>query len=167
MTDTPEPPRTRSYQGARTVPAGVMIVSEWRDGQWHSRVDGVLSGARFAGDRRQRQLMRDGDTLKLYLWTGFKLHLRKRYVDDYALNVRNDPPSVYVVHRIPAPGELEPFLVTVSMDEAQKLDAPELRDPEEHVTGVPMPPEVYRWVEEFVLDHYEPRKPKGKRRQES
>ncbi|MFO7857939.1 MAG: DUF3305 domain-containing protein [Ectothiorhodospiraceae bacterium] len=161
------PASTTSYQGVRTIPVGVMIASERQDDGWHSRVDGVVSGHRFQAESPQRQCMREGEGLRLDLWTGFRLHLRKRFVNDYALNIRNEAPSVYVVHRCPEPGAMEPFLVTVSMDEAQKLDAPELRDPADHVARAPMPPEVYRWVEEFVLDHYEPRKPKGKRRQES
>lgn len=162
MTSAPDEASAGSYQGARVVPVGVMVASEWASEAWHHRVQGVVSGQRFAGDRPSKQLMRDGETLRLYLWTGFRLHLYRRYVNDYALNIRNDAPSVFVVHRRPGPDGLEPFAVTVSMDEAQKLDAPELRDPDEHISKVPMPPEVYRWVEEFVLDHYEPPKRKGK-----
>ena len=155
-----------SYHGMQSIPVGLMMASERVDGQWRSRVDGVLAGARFEAEQPQRELVRDGETLRLYLWKGFRLHLRKRYVDDYSLNIRNEPPAVFVVGRYTAPGELQPFLVTLSMDEAQKLDAPELRDPDEHVVQAPMSPEIYRWLEEFVLDHYQPRKPKGKRRQE-
>lgn len=155
-----------SYKGVRTVPVGVMVASEWASDHWESRIDGVLSGARFAAERPQRELVRDGGNLQLHLWRGFRLHLYKRYVDDYSLNIRNEPPAVFVVCRVPARGHLEPFMVTLSMDEAQKLDSPELRDPEDHVIQVPMPPEIYRWLEEFVLDHYRPRRPKGKRRQE-
>lgn len=158
---------TGSYHGATTVPVGVMVVYERHGAEgWRARVDGVVAGARFAAEHPEQRVMRDADGLRLTLWTGFRLHLRKRYVNDYSLNIRNDPPVVFVVYRVPAPGELEPFLVTVSMDEAQKLDAPELRDPDEYVARAVMPPEIYRWVEEFVLDHYEPRRPKGKRRQE-
>ncbi len=141
-----------------------MVACERGNGGWRCRVSGVVSGVRFSGDNPRRQLVRDGGDLKLYLWTGFHFRLHRRYVDDYALNVRNQPPVAFVVYRLTRPEELEPFMVTVSMDEAQKLDAPELRDADEHVARVVMPPEIYRWVEEFVLDHYEPRKPKGRRR---
>lgn len=166
MTSVPEQGETGSYRGARVIPVGVMVASELGPDGWSSHVQGVVSGQRFAGERPEKQLMRDGETLQLHLWTGFVLHLYRRYVNDYALNVRNDSPSVFVVHRFPQPGDLQPFMVTVSMDEAQKLDAPELRAPDEYVSRIPMPPEVYRWVEEFVLDYYEPKKPKGQRRQE-
>lgn len=166
MSTVPDDIQAGSYQGARSVPVGVIVACEHGDAGWVCRLNGVVSGSRFSSESPQRQLIRDGDGLRLYLWTGFRLRLHKRYVDDYSLNVRNDRPAVFVVYRVPAPGELEPFMVTVSMDEAQKLDAPELRDPDEHVAGLPMPAEIYRWLEEFVLDNYEPRKPKRKRRRE-
>lgn len=166
MSSVQEGAKPASYHGMTSIPVGLMMASERVDGQWRSRVDGILSGARFEAAQPQQELVRDGEGLRLYLWKGFRLHLRKRYVDDYSLNIRNAPPAVFVVGRYTAPGEFQPFLVTLSMDEAQKLDAPELRDSHEHVVQARMPPEIYRWLEEFVLDHYEPRRPKGKRRRE-
>lgn len=129
------------------------------------RVMGLVVGERFASDQVSRLRMRSGPEGDLYLWMGFSLRLRIPQATDYSLNIMAARPSVYVIAR-GEPDGLTPLKATVSLDEAQNLDATDLRDSSEQVYPVAMPPEVYRWVERFVLDHYVPRKRKarGKKR---
>ncbi|MEX0730843.1 MAG: DUF3305 domain-containing protein [Aquisalimonadaceae bacterium] len=129
------------------------------------RVMGVVVGDRFASDDVRSLRMRSGPEGDLYLWMGFSLRLRIPKATDYSLNIMAERPSAYVIARHEDDG-LRPLHVTVSLDEAQNLDATDLRDSSEQVYPVVMPPEVYRWVEEFVLEHYVPhkRKRRGKKR---
>lgn len=131
--------------------------------RWH--ILGVVIGQRFASNEIRSLRMRsvpEGDT---YMWMGYELRLRKASVEDYALNVNSPTPTVFVVATRTAEG-LQPLQVTVSLGDAQNLDATDLRSVDETVHRAAMPPEVFRWLERFVLDHYVPRKRKhrGKKR---
>lgn len=123
--------------------------------QW--RVQGVVIGQRFASDEIRSLQMRSAPEGDLYMWMGYQLRLRKASVEDYAYNVNSPTPTVFVVSR-QTPEGLRPLQVTVSLDEAQNLEATDLRSADETVHRVAMPPEVFRWLERFVLDHYVPRK---------
>jgi hypothetical protein len=148
------------------LPASVMVMRDL-DGESETwRIGGVVVGQRFASDEIRSMRMRSGPGGDIYMWQGYQLRLRLGSVSDYALNVNSPTPEVFIVARRDADG-LRPLLVTVSLDEAQNLDATDLRGADETVHQVPMPPEVFRWLEKFVLDHYVPRtrnKKRGKRR---
>lgn len=128
--------------------------------QW--RVQGVVVGQRFASDQIRCLRMRSAPEGDLYMWMGYHLKLRKASVEDYAYNVNSPEPVVFVIARQDEADGLRPLQVTVSLDDAQNLDATDLRSVDEQVARVAMPPEVYRWLERFVLDHYVPRKRKRK-----
>ena len=131
------------------------------------KVSGVVVGEQFAADARSGVMVRSGPGGNLYLWRGFSLRLRATQAEDYALNLGADSPEVFVIARFDPETGVEPLQVTVSLDEAQNLDSTELRAADEIVLSAPMPAEVGRWVEAFVVQHYEPRrkgKGRGKRR---
>ncbi len=140
------------------------MVAEGGPRRWS--VQGVVVGERFASDTVRCLRIRSAPEGDLYMWTGFSLRLRPPLVDDYALTINASQPKVHVIASLVESAELRPLKVTVSLDEAQNLDATDLRDPGQQVFQVPMPPEVFRWLEHFVLDHYQPkqRKARGKRR---
>ncbi|SEO67025.1 Protein of unknown function [Aquisalimonas asiatica] len=142
------------------LPAAV-IIAQAASGR--AEANGVVVGKRFATERRQSTCIRSAEEGSLYMWSGYHLQLRKAQAEAYYLNIRGDSPSVFVVGRNGADGFV-PERLTVSLDEAQNLDATELRDAGETVMRVAMPAEVYRWVEGFVLKHYEPRRKGGKGR---
>jgi hypothetical protein len=54
---------------------------------------------------------------------------------------------------------LRPFQVTLSYDEAASY-----MEVDEPVFSLPMPPEVYRWLEGYVLEHYVPERKKKRKR---
>lgn len=153
-----------ALDGRRELPVAVVmaeVIQGQQPGWWPV---GVVAGARFAADKPGRSLMREAADGRQWLWQGFRLRLRPQEAGDYALNLGSDRPTVFVVCGRTADGELRPLSTTISLAEAQDLDAPELRHHSEEVHRVPMPGEVYHWVEHFVLDHYQPRRRKGKRR---
>lgn len=127
------------------------------------QVTGVVVGEQFASHERSGVCVRSGPAGKLYLWRGFSLRLHSAQAEDYALNLGGDRPEVFVIARFDPKTGVEPFEVTVSLDQAQNLDATELRSADEIVLGAPMPAELGRWLEAFVTAHYQPRR-KGKGR---
>jgi hypothetical protein len=145
-----------------------IIVGQPGNSDQHRRpwIQGIVAGARFASEDVHCERIRSGPEGDLYMWTGFTLRLRVSQANDYAYNINNEQPRIYVIADLDGSSGLRPLKATVSLDEAQNLDATELRDAGQQVLPVAMPPEVYRWVEHFVLDHYQPRqrKVRGKRR---
>ena len=57
-------------------------------------------------------------------------------------------------------GPLRPLIVTLSYDEAASY-----LESDDIVESVAMPAELYRWVENFVLEHYLPQKKKKRKRE--
>ncbi len=138
-----------------------VVVATGSDGK--VEVQGVVAGKRFASAERSVTRMRSGPEGTLDLWSGYRLRLHKDQAEAYYLNIRADAPTIFVIGRHEPEG-FAPQVVTVSLDEAQNLDATELRDPRDAIFRVAMPGEIYRWVEAFVLNHYEPRRKGGKGR---
>jgi hypothetical protein len=68
-------------------------------------------------------------------------------------------PSVFVVCRPEDSGELRTVHVTPSHDAAEAY-----MQGDGQVFAVAMPPEVYRWVEAYVLEHYVPEKRQKRKR---
>jgi len=148
-------------------PVGVVIVAprhSVRMADW--RVAGVLTGERFAAQQRERRLLRSGPDADWLLWVGFEVRLEASEVEDYVLNLSHEQPSVYVVTRWEAVRGLVPVEVTLSLGQAQQMDATDLRSSEESVHAVPMPAELGHWLAAYSEQHHEPRvrKARGKRR---
>lgn len=152
---------TQQWTDESVLPVSVIVN---RPAAGAARVMGVVVGERFASQEPRCLRMRSGPEGDIHMWLGFSLRLRKPQVDDYALNINSPNPVAFVIACTDAESGLRPVQVTVSLDEAQNLDGTELRDIDESVHRVAMPPEVFRWVEHFVLDHHVPRQRKGKGR---
>lgn len=159
---------TGEWQADSILPVSV-VTGHLRQTEQHRgwSVQGIVVGERFASDEVRRLRIRSGPEGDLFMWTGFKLRLRTAQANDYALNINTEQPRVYVIADPNDTDGLRPFLTTVSLDEAQHLDSPELRDVTHHVYSVTMPPEVFRWMEHFVLDHYRPKRRKSRGKQRS
>lgn len=96
------------------------------------------------------------------LYTGFTLKLHRDEAESYYFNLRGERPSLFVICSDDETGGLTPFLVTCNYDEATAH-----MEVEEHVFSLPIPPEVYRWIEQFVVKHYRPSQKKKKRKREN
>ena len=73
----------------------------------------------------------------------------------------SDNPQAFVICRNEEEvnDQIQPFLVTLSSDEANSY-----MEVDELVYSVKMPAELYRWVEQFVLEYYIPVKKKKRKR---
>ncbi len=92
------------------------------------------------------------------LCPGFRLRLHRDEAESYYMNLTGERPAIFVICRQEDDEALEPFLVTLSYDEASSY-----MEVEDAVFSVPMPPELYRWLEAFVLQNYVP-EPRKKRK---
>ena len=73
--------------------------------------------------------------------------------ESYYHNIKSPDPGCYVITRDNDEGAPVPYIVTLSFDEANAY-----LECEGEAFTVPIPPELYRWTEEFVLQNYMPEK---------
>src|SRR5581483_3141897 len=81
--------------------------------------------------------------------------------DAYYFNIIGQNPSLYVYCDPDDTGEPRPRAIT-----AEYIDAISHAEAGNTMYAVPMPPEVYRMVERFVLEHYAPEEPRLNRKRE-
>ena len=96
------------------------------------------------------------------MWPGFQLTLYKDDAESYWNNLMAQSPSLFVVCRDKETAhgnELEPFLVTANYDEIigyQEVD--------DQVFSVPIPADIYEWLERYIVQNYKPPQRKKRRR---
>lgn len=120
--------------------------NRWVSGRWQAI--GVVEDASEPGSPA-RTIFEDGERRRI-LHPGFLLELHRDEAENYWLNVSTTEPRVFVMWRM-EDDEAKPAFVTLSYGEAARW-----MDASEQVDGVPMPPEIVRWVGEFVETHYRP-----------
>jgi hypothetical protein len=130
----------------------------WISERW--RVLGVVAGESL-GSARERRVVRSGPETREYLWTGLPLCLNVSEADSYYYNLIGDNPSVYVFGHRDDDGEFVPTQVSI-----EYIDALAHGESGNEVFAVPMPPEIYRCVEEFVLEHFVPEEPRQRRKRD-
>ena len=125
--------------------------SPWIDVVWEPH--GVVPD--YGG--AERKLLVEHDGVAQWLHPGFKLELHRDEAEGYYLNVVGSEPRVFVLWRMEGEDVEEsrrqalPVHVTVSSEEASRW-----LDGGHAVDGVPMPPEIYAWVGEYVEQNYRP-----------
>ena len=130
----------------------------WQAEQWE--VEAVIAGGNgTSGDNPERTVSRIGSSEEKYIWVNYKISLFADEAESYYFNIISDTPFVFVVCRDEeGDGELIPFNVSVNYDEASSY-----MELDDHVFQVPMPAEIYRWVEAFVINNYVPVKKKKRK----
>jgi len=118
--------------------------SRWVDFVWEPLA--VLPGEH--GD--QARLLVDQEGLAQWLHPGFTLELHRDEIEGYYENVATADPRVFVLWRMDEERAL-PLFVTASTAEAGRW-----LDGGHSVDGVPMPPEIYAWVGDYVEKNYRP-----------
>ncbi len=128
------------------------LTNRWQSEAWEP--SGVVVGESVKGD--PRQLVNEPD-LQQWLHPGFELVLHRDEAEGYYLNVSTDTPKIFVLWILETgrDGVDEsrgvPLQVTASYHEASRwMDAGHSMD------GVPMPPEIFAWVGEYVENNYRP-----------
>jgi hypothetical protein len=120
------------------------VQSRWADVVWEPH--GVVPG--YLGKDKKLLLQHDG--VVQWLHPDFKLELHRDEVEGYYENVVTADPRVFVLWRMEG-DEALPLDVTASRDEASRWV-----DGGHAVDGVPMPPEIYAWVGDYVEKNYRP-----------
>ena len=131
----------------------------WSNGQWD--VSGLVVGEKVTSQQLSKQAVRSDSENTQYLWSGFTVELFKDDAESYYYNLMSDNPQAFVICRNEEEvnDQIQPFLVTLSSDEANSY-----MEVDELVYSVKMPAELYRWVEQFVLEYYIPVKKKKRKR---
>ena len=155
-------------QSARTMassfPVSVLMErrkvsgNPWIDESW--KAVGVAVGATRRGEEGSPIKVVDGADATQFLWSGLTVELFRDEAESYYHNLMVGTPGCYVVARTREDGMPEPVLVTLSFDAGQAY-----LEGDETVYNVPLPPELYRATEAFVLAHYVPRKKKKRKRE--
>ncbi len=128
----------------------------WRGDSW--RVSGVVVNSQPVAKTAAGILLRSSSDGDEYLWGGFSLRLHKDEAESYYHNLMSPKPSLFVISTLNERGMLVPFMVSASFDEAHAYFESDLQT-------VAMPPELYPWIERYVITHYVPeQKLKRKRR---
>ncbi|MCU7936524.1 MAG: DUF3305 domain-containing protein [Candidatus Thiodiazotropha sp. (ex Dulcina madagascariensis)] len=126
--------------------------SIWLDESWEAV--GILATADGHQNGNQKvALIHQEGGVRRYLYPGFTLRLHEDECESYYHNLISPQPCCYVVANQDDQGRPEPFLVSLSFDEAHAY-----LEGDETVYAVPVSAELYRWTEAFVLARYVPRK---------
>ena len=132
--------------------------NRWQDGRW--AVTGVVATAGKGEHNRVKCApLHPGSDDRQVLWSGFSVDLFKDDVESYYYNIVSDTPRIFVICNTEDDTSLKPLMVTLSYDEASSY-----MESDEAVESVAMPVELYRYVEQFVLEHYLPQKKKKRKR---
>jgi hypothetical protein len=137
------------YQGSSAI--------TWSAGRW--QVIGAVAGQHGASQHRSTMSIRKDEAGEQVLCSGYYLRLHRDDAESYYCNLMGERPSLFVVCREEAGQRPEPTLVTVSYGEAASYS-----EVDGTVHAIAMPPEIYRWVEAYVLEHYVPEKRKKRKR---
>lgn len=157
MPDSPATTIAQQYPVAVMVEFQAIHDNRWVDGRWV--VTGVVAGAQLAADGVQCQQIHTGEAGQQYLWSGFSVALHKDDAESYYYNLMSDNPSAFVICNEEQGVPLQPDFVTLSYGEATSYMETDAR-----VERVPMPAELYRCLEEYVLANYVPEKKRKRRR---
>ena len=122
----------------------------------------IVAGAHVAQKNSwDTPLRSQTDDDEKFLYSGFTLNLHKDEVESYYLNLKGENPCIFVICSENEAGQLTPYLVTANYDEATAH-----MEVEEHVFSLPIPAEVYRWIELFILEYYRPTRKRKRKRED-
>ena len=129
------------------------MTNRWQSEAWEPW--GVVAGDSLQGEAR---LLVNEPEVQQWLHSGFELVLHRDEAEGYYLNVSTDSPRIFVLWIMDSAGEGAeaavrgvPLQVTASYHEASRwMDAGHTMD------SVPMPPEIFAWVGEYVEKNYRP-----------
>lgn len=142
-----------------SFPVSVIMQKKLSDNAWVDEIweaIGVTVGERGDLDNdaeKNAKIIFQQDDVTQYLNTGFYLELFVDECESYYYNLISPAPRCFIVAELNDNDVPKPFLVSLSFDEAHSY-----LEGDETVYAVDLPPELYRWSEMFVLNHYAPEK---------
>ncbi len=140
---------------APSLPVAVIMERRVLDNRWQAERWAPLAIVPDTDAGEPRLLLEDSERAQ-WLHPGFAIELHRDEADGYYLNLTTETPYVFVNWRM-VDDLAVPKIVTVSYHEAARM-----MDGGELVDGVPLPPELLGWIDEFVRAHYRPEEKKGK-----
>ncbi|MEE9333189.1 MAG: DUF3305 domain-containing protein [Granulosicoccaceae bacterium] len=133
----------------RTIQRGRWSVPVWE-------LEAVAMGSQAKLCDGSGELVRQTDSEKSYSWSGWSITFYKDACERYWHALIGDKPLVYVVCRDPLDDDAtlstEPLLVTCDYDEATAY-----LETDDTVLSMPIPADIYRHMEAFVMQHYQPK----------
>jgi len=146
---------------SESLPVAVVTAREpVKDNPWISqrwRVVGVVRAAHDAVAGRTQ--IRSGPDGEQYLWNGLQIQLRESEADSYYYNLVDVPARVILLCQTGDDGEPRPVVVT-----ADYIDAMAHREAGADVHAVAIPPDLYVWLEQYVVAHYIPEEKQTRRK---
>ena len=128
----------------------------WVDQHWSAV--GVVVNSQLETDGRPLDLVR-GD-VRQQLWPGLTLQLYKDEAESYYHNLTVPQPLLFVICDQAEDGTPRPVGVSASFDEANAHV-----ETADEVFSLPLPAELYGWLEAFVLEYYVPERRVKRKRQ--
>ncbi|MFO7809524.1 DUF3305 domain-containing protein [Guyparkeria sp.] len=123
--------------------------ARWIRESWH--LTGVTLDQGAGESDAGRRVIRKGDQGEQYLWPGFEVRLYRDELESYYHNLLAREPKIFVVTHTDQQGRPEPFLVSMSYDEANAYEFGG-----EVVYNAAIPPVLYAWLEQYLLENYAP-----------
>jgi len=159
-----------SIQATVILERRIISRSYWSVPSWYLHTVAIGEHLRAAVSTEAKTCAPAGASDKgdLFAWSGFDVILYKDACERYWHSLIGDKPLVYVICRDEADETdgadsdaltLQPVTVTVDYDAASaaaETDVP--------VLSAPIPGDLYRYMEEFVLTHYKPQPFKKRKR---
>lgn len=129
----------------------------WVDHQWAAVA--VTVDSKLSAPAGQRQVVHPESGILREIHRGFDVVLQVDECESYYHNLLSPEPRCYVIASRDESAVPLPRLVTLSFDEAHAY-----LEGEEELFAVPVAPELYRWIEAFVLANYIPEKRRKRNR---
>lgn len=155
ITDFDDSGQPRAFAVRVLMRPGPVHAKPWMPRSW--QVIGVVADGEDAPVDGV-QLAAEGDD-GTQIYRGLRVRLFADEAESYYHNLTVDRPRCFVITREDEGGRQAPFLVTLSYDEANAYV-----EGDEQVHAVDLPPELYRWMEGYVLVHFLPEQRKKRKR---
>ncbi|CAB9540277.1 hypothetical protein BROOK1789B_1158 [Bathymodiolus brooksi thiotrophic gill symbiont] len=132
------------------------IDNPWITEKWQAI--GVIPTKENVEQTNEITLISNINNEPIYQYDGFILELVRDELDSYYQNLVSDNASIFVVCREDDDNRPNPFLVTLSYDEAAIY-----METDETVYAMAIDIQIYQTIERFVLENYKPKKRKKRK----
>jgi len=134
-------------------------VKQWASWDWS--IAGVVANDQVGNDEAWGTMLQESDDQTQYLFRGMRLELFKDGCEGYWYNLTSEKASLFLVCDLEDESMARPMLITVNQDEAMAhMESDEL------VLSTPIPPEIYHYIEAFVVANYLPAAKKKRERRD-
>ncbi len=142
-----------------SFPVSVIMQKKISDNAWVDEIweaigvtVGVQGNIDIAAEKTPKIIFQQ-QGITQYLNSGFKLELFVDECESYYYNLISPTPRCFIIAELNENDIPTPFLVSLSYDAAHSY-----LEGDETVYAVDLPPELYRWSEDFILRYYAPEK---------